>query len=238
MSKRNRKAGWKKMCHCFGEKRWRLPVALYAAVWLVTLCAAVVTLAVDSADRRNGTLRTTELTLADFTLVNAHAESGTLLVSENEDPQMLYAPAAGQKLQTLTMRLEYDRYPYERCLYYVTAKGEAFGQEKRVWPVENNDGSVTFSLPRGVVAVRLDPGSCTDLHVEFSDIVANEAKAAGAYFLPGSGGWFALLVLPGLAAAVLQGGADILTARKSGAGETGAQTPERGEEGAPKREKR
>ena len=208
MKKQNKCCPLKGMYRAFGAKRWLLPAVLYALVWVCTLCAAIVTLAADTAARRSGALADAQLTLADFTLINAHTESDTLLVSDNEDPQMIYTPAAGKMIQSLTLRLEYDRYPYERCLYYVTAEGEPFGQDKRVWPVENADGTVSFTLPRGVRAIRLDPGSCTDLHMEFSSIVINRPQGAAEYFIPAGGSAFALLVLPGLGAAALQWCAD------------------------------
>ncbi|MBQ8610423.1 MAG: hypothetical protein IJ412_01815 [Oscillospiraceae bacterium] len=208
MKKRNKCCPLKGVCRIFGAKRWLLPAALYVLVWVCALCVAAVTLAADTTSRRSGALAAAELTLADFTLINAHTESDTLLVSDNEDPQMIYTPAAGKMIQSLTLRLEYDRYPYERCLYYVTAEGEPFGQDKRVWPVENADGTVSFTLPRGVKSIRLDPGSCTDLHMEFSSIEVNRPQSAAAYFIPDGGSAFALLVLPGLGAAALQWCAD------------------------------
>lgn len=208
MKKENKTCTIKTLCRTAAQKRWMLPAVLYALVWLAALCVSLGMLATDTAHRRSGVLETAELALADFTLVNAHTESDTLLVSDNEDPQMIFTPAPGKKLQRLTLRLTYDRYPYERCLYYVTAPEEAFGQDKRVWPVEQNDGSLVFTLPRGVTSVRLDPGSCTDLHVEFASIVINEAQTVAEYVIPDGGAVFALLVLPGLGAAALQWCAD------------------------------
>lgn len=181
-----------------------LPALCYAVTLLVALSAATVTLLKDTADRRSGTLTETKLSLEDFELVNLRLADSNVLISENEDPQMRYTAAEGQRLDTLTISLSYDRYPYERCLYYVTRPGEEFGQEKRVWATENADGSLTFQLPAGVLAIRLDPGSCTDLTMTFDQLVLNRPRPTADYYLPTGGGWFFLLVLPGLAAAAIQ----------------------------------
>lgn len=186
------------------QKKWLLPVLLYAAVWLLTLVAALCLMVMDAADRKNGVLAEEELTLADFTLFNAHTESDTLLVADTEDPQLHYTVPAGKKLHSLTLAVEYDRYPGERCLYYITGPEQAFGQDRRVWPQENADGSVLFVLPRGVTAVRLDPGSTAGLTVTVNSITANLPQGVGRYFVPSAGTAFALLILPGLGAAVLQ----------------------------------
>ncbi len=198
----------KKLCTALQQKRWLLPVVLYVLALVGTLVGDCVSLAIDTRDKQSGLLAPRTLTVADFTLVNAVAQ-GETVTSTNEDPQMLYGPA-DIRLDTLTLRVQYDKHSYERCLYYTTAPGEAFGQEKRVWPVENADGSVTFSLPAGVVAIRLDPGSRTDLVMRFDSIVLNSPRTVADYFLPSGGGWFALLALPGLAAAVLQWLLDML----------------------------
>lgn len=205
-----------KKCRCgapadlLAKKKWLLPVLLYTAVWLMALAAALCLMVMDAADRKNGALAEEELTLADFALFNAHAESDTLLVADTEDPQLHYTVPTGKKLHSLTLAVEYDRYPGERCLYYITGPEQAFGQDRRVWPQENADGSVSFILPRGVTAVRLDPGSTAGLTVTFNAVTANLPQGAGRYFVPSAGTAFALLALPGLAAAVLQWGVEFV----------------------------
>lgn len=203
---------WRGFWQTVQKRRWLLPALCYALALAGTLCADTVRLAVDAMDRANGTLTARELSLADFTLVNAHAEGEGVLVSENEDPQMRYALPEGGRLDSLTVAISYDRYPYERCLYYTTRPGEEFGQNKRVWATENADGSLTFQLPRGVRAIRLDPGSASGLHMTFSRLTLNAPRTAADYFLPSGGGWFALLVLPAFAAAVLQWLAELCAA--------------------------
>ena len=176
----------------------------------MALAAALCLMVMDAADRKKGVLAAEELTLADFVLFNAHAESDTLLVADTEDPQLHYTVPAGRKLHNLTLVVDYDRYPGERCLYYITGSEQAFGQDRRVWPQENADGSMSFALPRGVTAVRLDPGSTAGLTVTVNSITANQPQGASRYLVPAAGTAFTLLVLPGLAAAVLQWGVDFV----------------------------
>ena len=197
-----------RLCGLLKEKRWLLPAVLYALAWLTALAAAVGLLLTDAVHRKTGVLAAEELHFSDFVLYNAHTEGDTCLVADTEDPQLHYAVPAGKRLQSLTLTPVYDRYPGERCLYYVTGPEQAFGQDRRVWPQENADGSVTFALPRGVTAVRLDPGSAAGLVLEADAVTANLPQKAWRYFVPEAGTAFALLALPGLAAAVLQWGVD------------------------------
>lgn len=208
MRKRKTECPQLHVCGLLKEKRWLLPAVLYALVWLAALAVALGLLLTDAVHRKNGVLATEELQLSDFVLYDAHTEGDDRLVTDTEDPQLHYTVPAGRRLQSLTLTVQYDRYPGERCLYYVTAPEQAFGQDRRVWPQENADGSVTFSLPRGVTAIRLDPGSTAGLVMETEAITANLPQGAGTYFVPEAGTAFALLALPGLAAAVMQWGAD------------------------------
>ena len=186
------------------QKRWLLPAVLYVLTWLVALVLALGLLLTDAAHRKNGVLAVEELKLSNFVLYNAHTEGETRLVADTDDPQLHYTVPAGKRLLNLTLTVEYDRYPGERCMYYITGPEQAFGQDRRVWPQENADGSVIFALPRGVTAIRLDPGSAAGLVMDAGSIFANLPQGAGAYFVPAAGTAFALLALPGLAAAVLQ----------------------------------
>ncbi len=191
--------------------RWLLPVLCYLVTFAAVLAVSCVSLVIDSRDRASGYLAQRQLSVADFELVNATAE-GNVVTSTNEDPQMIYT-AQDIRLDSLTLVVGYNMHPYERCLYYSTDPAQPFGQDRRVWPVENADGSVTFSLPAGVRSIRLDAGSRTNLEMTFESIVLNAPRTAADYFMPDGGGWFALLALPGFAAAVLQWGMDMLRKR-------------------------
>ena len=210
------------------SRRRLLPMLCYLLTAVLALGGCGLRLARDARDRRSGALTERALTLADFEQVNAHTEGETVLVSDNEDPQLIYTAVPGQRLDRLRAAVTYDKYPYERCLYYVTAPGEAFGQEKRVWAVEQPDGSLIFSLPRGVTAIRLDPGSRNALRMDFSALVLNEQRPAKSYFLPDGGTAFALLAGPGLAAAVIQWAADFVAAWKTARAGQGGRRGKRG----------
>ena len=203
-----------KLCGQLSQKRWLLPAVLYALTWLVALVLALGLLLTDAAHRKNGVLAAEELKLSDFVLYNAHTEGETRLVTDTDDPQLHYTVPVGKRLQSLTLTVEYDRYPGERCMYYITGPEQAFGQDRRVWPQENADGSVTFALPRGVTAIRLDPGSRMDLHVEVWDIVLNEQHGALTYFIPAADTLVLLLIVPGLCAAAVQCGLEIAGDRR------------------------
>ncbi|GEM_PF-4082024 len=190
-----------KLKSCCGL-RSSLPLLLYLVTFVFALLAALFSLVQNTADRAKGVLTETRLSLSDFTPVNALLE-GETMISTNEDPQLLYTVPEGQKLESLTLTVSYDRYPYEKCLYYVNRLDEAFGQNKRVWATENSDGSLTFRLPKGVRAIRLDPGSCTDLHVLFRDITLNRQRSVASFFTPDGGSLFWLVAGPGLVAAAI-----------------------------------
>lgn len=195
------------------RSRAALVLAVYLLAWAAALVGAVVQLAADAGARRAGALEEQHLALAEMQPVNACVE-GNVLISENEDPQLLYTVPAGTQLKTLRFAAGYDKAPYERCLYYTTEENGAFSGSKRVWPKENADGSLTFTLPRGVRAIRLDPGSRTDLHVEVWDIVLNEQHGALTYFVPAADTLVLLLIVPGLCAATVQCGLEIAGARR------------------------
>lgn len=203
------------------RSRAALVLAVYLLAWAAALAGAAVQLAADAGARSAGTLRQQQLSLAQLQPVNARVE-GDMLVSENEDPQLLYTVPADMQLKTLRFAAAYDTAPYERCLYYTTEENGAFSGSKRVWPVERADGSLIFTLPRGVRAIRLDPGSRTELHIEVREIVLNEERSAVSYFVPAADTLVLLLTVPGLCAAVLQCGLDMAKDRcgkKDGAGE-------------------
>lgn len=187
-----------------GAKRLLLVAAVYALAWLGAFCCGLVQLAADAYARNTGALAETQLTLADFQAVNAVVEEENVLVSENEDPQLLYTVPEGQRLKTLTLAVDYSKTPYERCVYYSTTEPGAFSGAKRVWPTENADGSLTFTLPRGVKYIRLDPGSRSDLRMEFAAITANADCGAAEYLVPDAGTLAMLVLVPGLCAAGLQ----------------------------------
>lgn len=205
-----------------GSRLWML-VAIYVLVWLVTIVCAAIQLISDLHARSVGTLAEQTLSLAEMQLVNAYVEADNVLISENEDPQLLYTVPTGMQLKTLRFAAAYDKTPYERCVYYTTEEGGAFSGSRRVWPKENADGSLTFELPRGVWAIRLDPGSRMDLRVSIKEIVLNEERAALSYFIPEADELVMLLLLPGLGAAALQCGVDAVKYRREHRNEQAAQ---------------
>ncbi len=196
------------------RKRLLLVAAVYVLAWFGAFCCGLVELAADAYARRAGTLAETQLSLADFQAVNAAVEKENVLVSENEDPQLLYAVPEGQRLKTLTLAVEYSKTPYERCIYYSTTEPGAFSGAKRVWPVENADGSLSFTLPRGVKYIRLDPGSRSGLRMEFVSVTANAERGAADYLVPDAGTLAMLVLVPGLCAAGLQWLSDCAADRK------------------------
>lgn len=203
--------------------RLLLLAAVYVLVWLAALICAAVQLTADLHARSAGKLAEQPLSLAEMQPVNAYVEAGNVLISENEDPQLLYTVPAGMQLKTLRFAADYDKTPYERCVYYTTEEGGAFSGSRRVWPKENADGSLTFELPRGVRAIRLDPGSRMNLRVSVKEIVLNEERTPLSYFTPEAGELVMMLLLPGLGAAALQCGVDAVKYRREHRNEQAAQ---------------
>lgn len=189
--------------------------ALPAACYLLTLAGWLVlgawNFGSDAVSRAQGSLTEQQVSLGEFQLVDLDAQEGGY-TSTSSDPQIILEDVSDRVVRTLSYQAEFDSEPREMCLYYTTAVGEPYSQDKRVFPTIGEDGSYIYTLPRTtIVSLRLDPCSpdATDpVTVQFAGdaITLNDADALPsglAYWLPSWYQLFCFLLYPALAAAIL-----------------------------------
>lgn len=185
-----------------------IPVLCYSVCLAAWLAASLWGLCADGLAAAGGRLYPFELQTADFELVNLHQSEAGQLVTETDDPQMIWQNPDGRTVRTVRMAAAFDASPREMCLYYTSRAEEPFGVNKRVFAAQQNDGSYLFTLPQGpVAALRLDPCSPDEnkqVSMELAGLYANEPAPWWSYFAPGWAGAFYMLVYPGLAAAALR----------------------------------
>lgn len=200
----------------FMHRKAALPVLCYLLAAAVWLAGAAFRFGADALGRAGGalaeqTLAASAFQLADLTPAGAGENGAEVLVTSSADPQMILEPVAGaiegSVVRTLRLYCTFDTDPREMCLYYTTAAGQPYSQDRRVFPVQQADGSYLFTLPRGrIEALRLDPCSPDEnrtVTLAVQKIVLNTPVGAAGYFLPSWYQAFCLVLYPALAAAAL-----------------------------------
>ena len=195
----------------FFARRGALPAACYLLTLVGWLVLGAWNFGSDAVSRAQGTLTEQQVSLEEFQLVDLDAQEGGY-TSTSSDPQIILEDVSDRVVRTLSYQAEFDGEPREMCLYYTTAVGEPYSQDKRVFPTIGEDGSYIYTLPRTtIVSLRLDPCSpdATDpVTVQFAGdaITLNDADALPsglAYWLPSWYQLFCFLLYPALAAAIL-----------------------------------
>lgn len=195
----------------FFARRGALPAACYLLTLAGWLVLGAWNFGSDALSRAQGTLTEQQISLEEFQLVDLDAQEGGY-TSTSSDPQIILEDVSDRVVRTLSYQAEFDGEPREMCLYYTTAVGEPYSQDKRVFPTIGEDGSYIYTLPRTtIVSLRLDPCSpdATDpVTVQFAGdaITLNDADALPsglAYWLPSWYQLFCFLLYPALAAAIL-----------------------------------
>lgn len=195
----------------FFARRGALPAACYLLTLAGWLVLGAWNFGSDALSRAQGTLVEQQIPLGEFQLVDLDAQEGGY-TSTSSDPQIILEDVSDRVVRTLSYQAEFDSEPREMCLYYTTAVGEPYSQDKRVFPTIGEDGSYIYTLPRTtIVSLRLDPCSpdATDpVTVQFAGdaITLNDADALPsglAYWLPSWYQLFCFLLYPALAAAIL-----------------------------------
>ena len=195
----------------FFARRGALPAACYLLTLAGWLVLGAWNFGSDAVSRAQGTLTEQQISLGEFQLVDLDAQEGGY-TSTSSDPQIILEDVSDRVVRTLSYQAEFDSEPREMCLYYTTAVGEPYSQDKRVFPTIGEDGSYIYTLPRTtIVSLRLDPCSpdATDpVTVQFAGdaITLNVADALPsglAYWLPSWYQLFCFLLYPALAAAIL-----------------------------------
>ena len=125
---------------------------------------------------------------------------------------MILEDVSGMTVRTLSYTVEFAGDAREMCLYYTTAAGQDYSQDRRVFPQALGGGRYLYTLPRTpIVALRLDPCSpdankTVDLTFSPAAITLNGADTLPAvwqYFVPTWHQAFCLALYPALAAAAL-----------------------------------
>lgn len=195
----------------FFARRGALPAACYLLTLAGWLVLGAWNFGSDAVSRARGTLTEQQVSLGEFQLVDLDAQEGGY-TSTSSDPQIILEDVSDRVVRTLSYQAEFDSEPREMCLYYTTAVGEPYSQDKRVFPTIGEDGSYIYTLPRTtIVSLRLDPCSpdATDpVTVQFAGdaITLNDADALPSgltYWLPSWYQLFCFLLYPALAAAIL-----------------------------------
>ena len=195
----------------FFARRGAIPAACYLLTLAGWLVLGAWNFGSDALSRARGTLTEQQLSLSAFQLVDLQGE-GDGYVSTSGDPQIILEDVSDRVVRTLSYRAEFDAEPREMCLYYTTAAGEPYSQDKRVFPTVGEDGSYIYTLPRTtIVSLRLDPCSPdanTPVTVQFKGdaITLNAADALPsglAYWLPSWYQMFCFVLYPALAGAIL-----------------------------------
>ncbi|MBQ7859044.1 MAG: hypothetical protein IJ347_02765 [Faecalibacterium sp.] len=192
-----------------------IPLVCYglaAVVWFL-LCTGQ--LALDGVARLQGRMPQVHAPLAEFELYALEATGEDSLVSTTPDPQLYWYNPDGRVVRSVQLQITFPRIPGELALYYTEQPGEAFGRDRKVYPIQQADDSWLFVLPRAqVYSLRIDPSSeiitMNDVQIQF-----NTGYRWWQYYLPGWQQAFDLLLFPGLAASALNILAEALRCRKA-----------------------
>lgn len=208
-------------------KRWfarrgALPLTCYLLALAAWLALGALHAGGDALARGSGALYEQAVPLADWQLVGlaqtaATPETATLqgavtLTTTDGDPQMILEDVSDRTVRTLSYTVAFTGDAREMCLYYTTAAGQDYSQDRRVFPQALGGGRYLYTLPRTpIVALRLDPCSpdankTVDLTFSPAAITLNGADTLPAvwqHFVPTWHQAFCLALYPALAAAAL-----------------------------------
>lgn len=208
-------------------KRWfarrgALPLTCYLLALAAWLALGAVHAGGDALARGSGALYEQAVPLADWQLVGlaqtaatpetAALQEAVTLTTTDGDPQMILEDVSDRTVRTLSYTVEFAGDAREMCLYYTTAAGQDYSQDRRVFPQALGGGWYLYTLPRTpIVALRLDPCSpdankTVGLTFRPAAITLNGADtlpAAWEYFVPSWYQAFCLVLYPALAAAAL-----------------------------------
>lgn len=208
-------------------KRWfarrgALPLTCYLLALAAWLAVGAVHAGGDALARGSGALYEQAVPLADWQLVGlaqtaatpetAALQEAVTLTTTDGDPQMILEDVSDRTVRTLSYTVTFAGDAREMCLYYTTAAGQDYSQDRRVFPQALGGGRYLYTLPRTpIVALRLDPCSpdankTVELTFSPAAITLNGADTLPAvwqYFVPTWHQAFCLALYPALAAAAL-----------------------------------
>lgn len=201
-------------------RRGALPLTCYLLALAAWLALGALHAGGDALARGSGALYEQAVPLADWQLVGltqadatpetAALQEAVTLTTTNGDPQMILEGVSGMTVRTLSYTVTFAGDAREMCLYYTTAAGQDYSQDRRVFPQALGSGRYLYTLPRTqIAALRLDPCSpdankTVDLTFSPAAITLNGVDTLPAvwqYFVPTWHQAFCLALYPALAAA-------------------------------------
>ena len=198
------------------SRRGALPLTCYLAAVVCWLVLGAFHWGSDALAKQAGKMYESEIPVTDWQLAGLEDSGSTaenaLLTTTDGDPQMILEDVSGRTVRTLSYTVEFAGDAREMCLYYTTAVGQDYSQDRRVFPQALGGGRYLYTLPRTpIVALRLDPCSpdankTVDLTFSPAAITLNGADTLPAvwqYFVPTWHQAFCLALYPALAAAAL-----------------------------------
>ena len=160
------------------------PVILLVAMALTAMGFAAKGCAEYHADlsaRKNGSLVTKQLTVADFTTDGMREKDGQWQTTDG-DSQMIYSTDG--MFTGITFTADYLVYPGDIILYYTTQPGADYSAKNRLYVSQDTDTPHLFrcSMPATYVAdIRLDPTTLAGNLIDFDTITLNPPLTSADY---------------------------------------------------------
>lgn len=187
---------------------WFLVVVCYALALVVYVGSAGFALVRDTLRANRGTLVQTQLLLGDF------AQSGIkpleeddglqIFVTTDDDAQLIYTPEQPFYAGIVKFIAVPNKPTGAIVLYYTTSAGAGFSERNKMWARQNSSGEWYFNLGgRKVHSLRLDPDSLGGVEWQMEGVTVGGRQAPAEYFAPTPLRMFIMLLVPGLAAALL-----------------------------------
>ena len=196
-----------------------LVFACYLLCIVGWLLVDVGQLAYNRVLHQNGTLETTRLTVADFSLQEMEPMDGGFLTT-GSDPQMIYSDAA-QRVDTVRARIQYRTPPVVETAFYA-APGQPYSIRQMEYAQQEGEDSL-FLLPAGGgQSLRIDPDATAGNLLWIEEIILNEKRPVYKFFIPSATEGALLLVGPALLASAVSVCLEIRRAWKGRKKEVGA----------------
>lgn len=184
----------------------RLVACCYIVFFSISLLSAFYGFAEDRLQRALGNVSTVQTDLEDFEWTDFEQREDGICITLSLDPRLVLreVPAYVRSVRVKATFLNKD--PGEFCIFYKPRPGmEDFDANYRVWAHVEEDGSYTFTLPRGrIYGLRLDPGIYAGIEMEITGITLNPPRSFGSYFVPSRLWLLCQLVAPALIASAIQ----------------------------------
>lgn len=194
----------------------RLVALCYLLFFGLSVLASLYSFAEDRVQRALGNVTTAGISAADFDWTDLERGADGALLTTSADPRMVLRDSPAYVRGVRIEAVFRNKDPGEFCIFYKPRPGmEDFDANYRVWAHVEEDGSYTFTLPRGkIYGLRLDPGIYAGIEMEITGITLNPQRSFGSYFVPSRLWLLCQLVAPALIASAIQCAAEAFSAVK------------------------